>query len=197
MKKESQDSVKLLFEGLRHHDQKAFEKIYSHYFGNVYNTILFLVRRHSLAEELTQQVFIKIWDKRESIRIYTSPDSYIKRLCKNLVYDYFKKLKSEKLSCLEENLDHHFIHNDLEEMIDHNELEVQILNVISKLPPSQREIFNLSRFQGLKNDEIADQMNLSKRTVEHQLYRALQKIKKSIGEYAHPTIILIISLVFL
>jgi len=185
MKLNSDIVSKSLFKRLQNNDHKAFLKIYEQFFNSIYNTILYLVRNPDLAEELTQEFFIKLWERRKQITIHTSPVVYIQKMCRNHVYDYFKKMKQEQLAAYEDVDENVLIHNGLEETINYNELSARINKLVDDLPVAQKEIYLLSKVQGLKNDEIANRLNLSKRTVEHQLYRALVKLKKSVSPYAY------------
>lgn len=177
---------------LKQGDEDAFESIYWKYNSWVFNFIHSLLFDKSLAEDLTQTVFLKIWEKRESIDPELGFDSYLFAIARNLVYkETENRLKSELLS---DTLKEHSANQDslTEENIDADSLREYINNLIEKLPPSRRQIFQLSRHAHLSNKEIASRLSISEKTVETQLYRALRFLKQKLSEDPHLAILLLV-----
>jgi RNA polymerase sigma-70 factor (ECF subfamily) len=188
-----QDEIKW-FLRLKNDDRKAFDSIYKRFIPVVYITILKLIHNQDLAEELTQQVFIRLWEKRAQLPDLLVPEAYLKTITRNLVYDHFKKVKRQQLLSIEEHQENKsFRHNELEEMLLYHDLKDQLDHLVDLLPESQRLIYKLSRIEGLKTEEIAKTLKISPRTVEHQIYRAMAKIKKSLHVYANHCIIIVLS----
>lgn len=177
---------------LKQGDEDAFESIYWKYNSWVFNFIHSLLFDKSLAEDLTQTVFLKIWEKRESIDPELGFDSYLFAIARNLVYkETENRLKSELLS---DTLKKYSANQDslTEENIDADSLREYINNLIEKLPPSRRQIFQLSRHAHLSNKEIASRLSISEKTVETQLYRALRFLKQKLSEDPHLAILLLV-----
>lgn len=142
------------------------------------------------AEDVVQEVFFKLWKNREELEIQTTLKSYLFRAvrngCMNLiehiqVRDSYKILNEEDLKDAESRY--------IDEAIV-SELEQRIRESIEKLPTERRKIFIMSRFDGLKYREIADQLGISVKTVENQMYQALKYLRDNLADYL-PLLILI------
>lgn len=159
-------------------DQVAFEKIFHHYTAFLYPFLINKTKSHKQSEEIIQEVFLKLWDKRESIVLIENYRSYIFMMAVNQAYSYFKKIALDKK--LQQHVwqtvsSHQNIVNDL---VDAHETETLINKAIEQLPPAQKKIYLLSRQKGLSHEEIAAELNISKGTVSNQITSALQFIKK-------------------
>lgn len=177
-----------LLERIRKSDKLAFNTIYLHYFPLVFKHLYFQLRDEDHTNDLTQETFIKCWENRMQIDPNKSFFGYILTIGSNLVKNYFKhesvKRKHEEYVIQTNRKEDSRIESDINE----KELREKIYEVARKdLPRQCREIFIMSRFDGLSNDEIADLLNIKKKTVENQLYNALKvirkKLEKSIGVF--------------
>lgn len=177
---------------LKQGDEDAFDAIYSKYSSWVFNFIHSLLYDKSLAEDLTQNVFLKIWEKRASIDPELGFDSYLFAIARNLVYkETENRLQAEQLtsSLLERPAQTDSL---TEENIDAESLRTYIDNLVEQLPPSRRQIFQLSRRHYLSNKEIASRLSISEKTVETQLYRALGFLKQKLSEDNKLTILVLL-----
>ncbi|MCG8698683.1 MAG: RNA polymerase sigma-70 factor [Bacteroidales bacterium] len=170
-----------LLERIRKSDKLAFNAIYLHYYPLVFNHLYFQLRDEDHANDLTQETFIKCWENRIQIDLNKSFFGYILTIGTNLVKNYFKhqsvKRKHEDHVIQTNRKDENKIESDLNE----KELRAKIYEIArNDLPRQCREIFIMSRFDGLSNDEIADLLNIKKKTVENQLYNALKVIRKKL-----------------
>ena len=162
---------------LKNSDEKAFEVLYYRYVPKLSSFINFYFGRNTSSEESIQEAFIKIWEKRDTLDESKSINAYLIEIVKNLVYNSFRsKIQEEKYKQYQKTRTSGI--NDIEDYINHKELEEQIKKSITTLPPMQKEIFIMSREKGMNHEEIAKHLNISKRTVEHQIYRALKTLKK-------------------
>ena len=162
---------------LKNGDEKAFETLFWKYNEHVYHFIYSLLYEKSMAEDLTQNVFLKIWEKHETIDVEQNFDAYLFTIARNLVYkETENRLLSEKLT---ESLQRQLSDADslTEERIDAESLREYINSLIEELPPSRREIFRLSRQEHLSYREIAERLSISEKTVETQLSRALRFLR--------------------
>lgn len=177
---------------LKQGDEKAFEVIYWKYSSWVFNFIHSLLYDKSLAEDLTQTVFLKIWEKRTTIDPELGFDSYLFAIARNLVYkETENRLQSEQFNMIlkDRSLDTDTL---MEENIDAESLREYIDTLVEQLPPSRKDIFYLSRRQHLSNKEIATRLFISEKTVETQLYRALRFIKQKLSEDTNLAILILI-----
>lgn len=162
---------------LKNGDEKAFETLFWKYNEHVYHFIYSLLYDKSMAEDLTQNVFLKIWEKHETIDPEQNFDAYLFTIARNLVYkETENQLLSEKLT---ESLQRQLSDVDslMEERIDAESLRKYINSLIEELPPSRREIFRLSRREHLSYREIAERLFISEKTVETQMNRALRFLR--------------------
>jgi RNA polymerase sigma-70 factor (ECF subfamily) len=153
--------------------------VFNHIF-EVYSTKLFLFAKVYLgsdedSEELVQEVFTILWEKRDQLKSGFSFKSYIFTIAFNIIKKHFRQKALFKKFAREELLNE--ITSDPSQQIDYNSLKNYILKLAEALPAKRREIFIKSRFEGLSNKEIADELGLSKKTIENHLNLALREIR--------------------
>jgi RNA polymerase sigma-70 factor (family 1) len=162
---------------IRDDNKEAFKFLYNRYHRKLYYFSLKYLRNTEDAAELVQSVFISIWEHRKSLDERMAVKSYIYRSAVNYIYNYMKK-RAIHTRFIESELqkDEVLSNQTLDQVLLHD-LEKSIDLIVEKLPPRQQKIFRLSRFDGLSHEIIAQQLNLSVRTVENQIHRALSIIK--------------------
>lgn len=173
-----------LFLKLREGDEQAFQTIFRNYYQALCNYAYQHLNNRDLAEEAVQDIFVKIWEKRSSINIETSVKNY-----------FFRSVRNQCLNILQhEKIKKQYAGKVLETSVQeidpgHFYLEVNLIQRIEKsiesLPPKRREIFRLSREQGLKYKEIADTLNISVKTVEAQMGLALKHLRSELREFSN------------
>lgn len=164
---------------LKEGDIKAFEELYSRYANRLLAFTHIYIKDKYESEEVVQEVFIKIWEKRHLLDETQSFKSYLFRSVKNYILNIFrKKIRETGLEEISES--NTYCSNFTEESINLSDLELATQNTIRGLPSVQRNIFTLSRFEQLNNEEISQKLNISKRTVEHHIYLALKTLKKAL-----------------
>lgn len=178
---------------LKEGDRDAFNTIYWRYSPKVYNTILYLLNDSGLAEDVVQDLFLTIWEKRENILPELNFEAYISTIARNLAYKYFEEALYNKLP-VEEFKDAKLTSNSEEDMIEADSLREYIFNVISSFPEMRRKVFIMSRFENLSHAEIAVKLSLSERTVEAHIYQALKELRKVLGNKAVAFILVYLSL---
>lgn len=161
--------------------QKAFEEVYNQYHKKIFGFCIKYGLNQSEAEEITQIVFIKVWENRNKIDPDKKLYSYILTMSKNIIIDSFKaKIKYQAAKEYQMNFMKPV--NNVEQNIHLTELQSSIEEALTKLPERRREVFELSRIQGLSNKEIANQLGISIKTVENHLNLALQDFKEVFKE---------------
>jgi RNA polymerase sigma-70 factor (ECF subfamily) len=164
-------------------DPKEFEKFFKEKYRSLCLLACRYVRDMVVAEEIVQDVFVRIWEKRGQIQIKGPAHAYITSSVKNNCLNYLKHKsvvenyeKSEVLRTI-------YNPGDIEEEMHDMELESAVMVAIAELPPKRQKIFNMSRAEGLKYHEIADQLGLSIKTVEAQMGQALKQLRVKLNEY--------------
>src|SRR4051794_7358377 len=144
-----------------------------------------------LAKEIVHTSFIKLWEVRQTLAENVSPKAYLYTIIINSSLDVLKheKVKQQHIQFVQKTTTEESSPNSFES-IDLKELRTDIDAAISQLPEQMRRIFELSRFEGLKYAEIAAQLNVSVKTVETQMSRALAKLREKLSGYLISYIIL-------
>ena len=171
-------------------DQEAFCTLFETFKSKVYSYSYHFTRSSFTAEEITQEVFMKIWSGRESIADVENIEAWISTMTRNLCFNYLKKIALEKRfnrtiadkgAKTEENVEQYISYKD----------QLGLLGeALNQLSPQQRLIFRLNRDEGLKNEEIARQLNISPNTVKTHMVSALRKIRHFLE--THPAHIVVI-----
>jgi RNA polymerase sigma-70 factor (family 1) len=135
------------------------------------------------AEEVVQAAFIGIWEKREGISIETSLKSYLYRTVRNACLNELKHEQVKQKYMAGQVQQEEKTSEAADHLAIHEELEAKVRKAIDRLPEQCRLIFTMSRFEELKYQEIADQLNLSVKTVENQMGKALKLMRLYLKEY--------------
>jgi len=171
-----------LFEEMKRGKEYAFDFFFNYYYPGlcVYAQKLFSFSDDE-SRDIVQDVFVKFWNNREKADVRFSVRSYlfisVKNKCLDLVRKKNKDIKVQNISLAEDTIDESF------ETFVFSELEALFNASLAKLPERCREIFELSRLHGLKNREIAAKLNLSEKTVENQITKALHILKEELKDY--------------
>jgi RNA polymerase sigma-70 factor (family 1) len=182
MDTESNISDNLLVIQIRNDSRDAFRLLYNRYNKKIYYFSLRNLGNTEDAEELVQSVFVSIWEHRKSLDERMSVKNYIYRSAVNYIYNYLKR-KAVRARFIESELikDDNQSNQTWDQVLLHD-LEKSVNQILETLPPQQQKIFKMSRFEGLSHEKIAKELDLSVRTVENQIYRALGVIKSKLKE---------------
>lgn len=141
------------------------------------------VSDHEEAEEIVQASFIGIWEKRQTIDIDTSLKAYLYRVVRNASLNVIKHGKVKQIYLEQSEFTAEKTTDATEQALITDELERKIFSAIQTLPEQCRLIFKLSRFEEMKYQEIANQLNISIKTVENQMGKALKIMREQLREY--------------
>ncbi|RYY37904.1 MAG: sigma-70 family RNA polymerase sigma factor [Sphingobacteriaceae bacterium] len=173
---------------LKIHNRSAFNEIYNRY----WKKMLLVAWNHSkdnfVAKDIVQEVFINLWEKHYNVDIQSLP-AFLATAVKFCVFKHYQK-EVRRNGLAEQN----YVFNELsidEEKLDARFLQEYIDGVVENMPERCRLVFKLSRNQGLKNIEIAEQINIAEKSVEKTLTRALKIIRCELKNYG---ILLIIAI---
>ena len=163
-------------------NEKVFEEVFKTHFKNLHAYACTILKDGSDAEEMVQQVFYKIWEKKINLDIHTSIKAYLYRSVHN---ECMNHIKHQKVKTVHQQ---HAMRQDKQEVdpaqqLTGNELEKKIIDALNELPEQCRTVFQMSRFESLKYQEIAFQLGISVKTVEAQMGKALKRLRVSLVEY--------------
>jgi len=160
-------------------DKKAFEKIFRKYREKIYYFAIRYYNSPEDAENVVQDVFIKLWDEREGVKEELSLNNYIYTIAKNHLFNLQRKKINEK--AYRNYIVDHLVHSsNLENELIYADLKKNIDKVIDELPAQRKKVFIMSNKEGVSNKELAALMNLSVRTIEVHKSLALQTIRKAL-----------------
>lgn len=178
-----------LINGLKAGNKEIFEEIFKTYYSQLCFYCLRYVGDMEDSREIVQGLFLKIWIKREKLKISSSLKSYLYSAVQNYALNYIKqkKIKQKYFN----NKAYHLIqqNGNGQNKLEEDELRILIKSAILKLPKKRREIFELSRFENMKYSQIAEHLTISVKTVETQMSKSLSFLRKVLREYI-PVILL-------
>lgn len=158
--------------------KEAFEGLYEKYADRIYHFTLSYLKNGPDAEELVQEVFLKIWEKRETLDQTKNIKAFVFKVAINTIYDVIRRRNIENAFKDFAALNYETESNSTWHTVIYEEMQAKMNRLVKQFPDQRRKIFRLSKEEGLSNEEIAVKLNLSKRTVENQLYRAVSILKE-------------------
>ncbi|MDP4184057.1 MAG: RNA polymerase sigma-70 factor [Bacteroidota bacterium] len=192
-----QAAEKILIGQLKEGNESAYRFLYNDYYTPLFHYALKFVEEE-IARDFVQEIFYRLWNQRNTIEINTSLNAYLFKMIRNQSLQYFEKEKSKKKFedsfkqqvCLEE-LCYYNSENGIRSLIE-KEVEQQFQEALNKLPEKCLQVFRMSRFDGKKNHEIADELGVSIKAVEKQMSKALKILRAEMKDYL-PFIIFFLS----
>lgn len=178
-----------ILKGLRRGDLKSFQFLFDEHYKGLVSYARRFMPDADVSRDIVQDVFAYIWEKRNTLLISRSFQSYLYRAVHNACINYLKKEENkgnyvkEFLLKVHANAETDYDGRDGYTALIEKDLSEKINSAIDELPDQCRNIFKLSRFKGLKNKEIADIYSISTRTVETQIYRAMKVMKDRLKQY--------------
>lgn len=169
----------------------AFEHIYQLYWSPLYNYAYNIIRNKVVCEEIIQETFFSLWTKREALTITHSLKAYLFTAVKFQTLNYIRSEKVRRDYADSYTAFGKIVYdNSNEEHIDLTDLKTRIESEVAKLPEKCQQIFRLSRNEHRSVKNIADLLNISHKTVENQLTKALKHLRSSFGNFYLFTIVL-------
>ena len=161
-------------------DRDQFKALFLEYFSVLKQRAFHIVKNNEAAEDIVQDVFFKFWQKRDSLNI-THYKAYLNRSVINTCLNYLDKHK--RLIATSPEVLPEGKKNATAEAVAFNELSAKLRSALENLSPQRRVIFSLSLYESMSNREIADQMGLSKKTVDNQLGTALKRLREELADF--------------
>jgi RNA polymerase sigma-70 factor (ECF subfamily) len=176
------DETAEIIRRLKKDDKSAMDDLFEHYYPRLHHFSKSILKIEYEIDDILQDVFVKIWLNRQKIGNAETFNSYIFTITKNEVLNLIRKnLKDRTFR------DELFLHSVAEEYqlqseFEFDEIKATIDKIVSNLPEKRRQVFVLSRTEGLSNKEIAQQLNISEKTVEDHITHAIKYLKNSMKE---------------
>jgi len=174
--------------------EAEFEQAFKSHFKALHAYACTILKEEAAAEEIVQQVFFKLWEKKEQVHIQQSVSAYLYRSVYNESLNYLKHQKVKKAHQSHTLYTSGTSSEQVSRKVIARELEAKIAEALNQLPEQCRTIFQMSRFEELKYREIADRLNLSVKTVENQMGKALRIMRTQLIEYL-PLLLVLLQLI--
>jgi RNA polymerase sigma-70 factor (ECF subfamily) len=177
-------SEQQLLSALRFGHEDALRQIFNRHYPLLLTDIYRLIPDESTCEDLAQELFVDLWNKRESIDIHTSLRAYLRRAAVNKSLNYLKAQKrlqfedAAEFSSLADTAD-----QDKQIREEKESMESRLHDAIDTLPEKCRVVFNLSRFEQLSHKEIAEKLGISVKTIENQITKAMKVLREALMQY--------------
>lgn len=171
------ETESLLLKKLSNGDEGAFNEIFRRYYPKVNQFVFCLIKQMDDTEDIVQDLFVKLWIHRDTMKGIQSLNAYIYRLARNAVYDYFDhQVARSQYEFLQEKKEEAYTCTDEEFFA--LELERLITSTVERMPKQRQHIYRLSRESGFTNEQIAGRLGIGKKTVENHLNLALNDIRQ-------------------
>ncbi|MDP2415128.1 RNA polymerase sigma factor [Daejeonella sp.] len=171
--------LRLVSEG----NELAFREIFNHYSSRLYNYTFRITDDEELSEEIVMDAFLKVWCNRQGLGEIVHFGSYLYTLVRNRAFNAIKRRALEAVIIGKLSLNNSEYQDTTEETVIYKEYQHILGQAVNQLPPQQRIVFSMSRDEGMKYEEIANHLNLSKNTVKAHLKKALSTLRLVVSNY--------------
>jgi len=184
---EEESKITSLFKEIQVGSKASFDELFLFYYPKLLAFAKLYLKQPEGAEEVTSELFVKIWIKRDTLSHVLNPEVYLFVSIKNACLNFIRSNRKRKELFSEAVEDSEF-HQDHADAMEDKELNRLLNEAIAALPEQRRMVFILIKEQGLKADDVARLLGISKRTVENHLYKAIKTLADNISNYLgfHP-----------
>ena len=174
----SNDEIHLL-NRVSYGDTHAFELLFKRYKNVTYSFAIRICQSKTLAEEVVQDVFLSIWTGRDRLNGINNFGGYLRVVTRNQALQVLRRLALETRSQAKSTENWQELHNETESTIQYNESRKILNKALDTLPPQQKLVYQLCHLQGMKQQEVAEQLHISPLTVKAHLRQAVQRVRAS------------------
>jgi RNA polymerase sigma-70 factor (family 1) len=184
------------FERLADDDVSAFTEIYNRYYDRIFQLAFAYAKLTELAEDVAQQVFLKLWERRKELRKTENPEGWLFRAAKYQVWTILQREAGRKE--YQDKIVQMLYENGLspDQQIFQKEQVAIINEAINTLTPKQQEVYRLGRESGMTYQQIADKLNIGKETVKEHMFKALKALRNKLESHKDILLIVILHLFF-
>ena len=167
-----------LIQQLAEGNEEAFKQFYNQHWNRIYSLALAYLKSAAQAQDIVQEVFLKVWTRREQLKNVEKPEAFVYIMGRNEVLNALKKKIS--LAAIDEQANDYLPDDYLlpNQVVDLKEMQQKINRAIDTLPPQQKLIFKLSREEGLNHEQIADRLGIERATEKNHIVRALNSLRQ-------------------
>ena len=172
----------IILKQLSHDDKTALEQLFKYFYPRLYNFSKAFLKLEEGIDDILQEVFLKIWQNRKNIKNTETFNSYIFTITRNLLLNELRSRLNEqktKDKIFKRSVAEEFL---LSEQIEYDEMKEKVDQTVATLPERQREVFQLSRKEGLSYKDIATKLGIAEKTVEYHISQAIGVLKKKMME---------------
>lgn len=173
---------KILLSNLGDSDRKAFSVLYNLYAGKCLCYVRSILKDDEAAEDITHDVFVKVWLKRDIVSKVDNFSSYLFRMIRNAVMDSLESSVIRRRYVTESLMISSELCSYVDEKVSFDELQTLIFKTVGKMPEQRRRVFMLSRYKGQTNLKISEMLDLNIRTVENHISNALSDLKIALAK---------------
>ena len=181
--------MNLIIKQLQDGNEKVFEQIVREYWPRMFKFALIYTQNNETSQELVQDTFLVLWNNRAVLKDNTNLITYLMVVLRNKCLNLLEQTRIRQLYIEEiddetiyQRANLYVLHDEASQIVESEDLHKAIERALSKLPDKTREIFMLSRYDGLKNQQIAETKNISQKTVEYHISKALQILKEELPQ---------------
>lgn len=176
------EETETILQNIQNGNLQEFEKLFKEYYPLLCHYALRFVKDSDQAEEIVQELFCQLWENRKNVKIHTSLKAYLYKATYFNSLQVIRKrgIKSQYVDYIKNNKPQQSQPNNL---VEENEIYNIVQKTLTSLPKRCGQIFKMSRFEGLKYQEIADQLSISIKTVEANMGKALKAFRKNLKDY--------------
>lgn len=175
-------NLELVLKNLANDDTKALEELFNYYYPRLYKFSKSFIKLDDGIEDILQEVFVKIWNNRATIRSSETFSPFLFTLTRNLLLNELRR----RLNCqkIKDEISRLTVSDEFQtfENLEYGELKETVDRIVADLPEKQREVFLLSRNEGLSHKEIAEKLNISTKTVEYHIHQSTKTIKEKLSQ---------------
>ena len=164
----------ILMAGIKKDDYTCYNQLFVRYYSRLCAFVFNLTQNYSASEDVVQELFIRLWIQRGKLEITENISGYLYRASKNAALNYLRAEKSRQKSI--QNMPVQEWQSD-DGLIEQIEFSAALNQCIGQLPERSRDVFMKSRFEGMKQQEISDQLGVSVKTIKNQIWKSLQFLK--------------------
>ena len=181
--------MNLIIKQLQGGNEKVFEQIVREYWPRMFKFALIYTQNNETSQELVQDTFLVLWNNRAILKDNTNLITYLMVVLRNKCLNLLEQTRIRQLYIEEiddetiyQRANLYVLQDEASQIVESEDLHKAIERALSKLPDKTREIFMLSRYDGLKNQQIAETKNISQKTVEYHISKALQILKEELPQ---------------
>ncbi|MGN6416632.1 MAG: RNA polymerase sigma factor [Pseudobacter sp.] len=175
-------------------DEHAYKQLYDHYRNRIYSLALQITKSKPVAEDVLQEVFVSIWLNRHKLPELENFHAWVRTITRNNLYNRLRRLATEETFLREIIAQKNPEGEEGPDTVSYNELKKILHQAIAQLTPQQRNVYVLGKEEGLRYEQIAEQLQLSRDTVKYHMTEALRSIRKYLQLHEHRLVLLVLLL---